>query len=117
MATSLSKSSQLTIVEPAVEDAINCGPLTPMRLGGPLLFSVPMAFAIWMKRLLGARILIFVATTTFATHQPRKAWTQTLREDLDLVAVGLWYLYNTFVTFEVAVGFATHGYTEIGYFY
>src|SRR6056297_2903750 len=75
----LPKAMKSSLVEPAVDHAINCGIFTPMRVGGPLLFVAPLVLVIQRQRVVGAVILSSILVTTFITHRPRKAWSQGLR--------------------------------------
>lgn len=106
------RSTQLQCYEPAVSNPLNCGPFTPMRLGAAL-FAAPLGLAIWQERPAGSVVLGLVMLTTFATHRPRLAWTQGIREDADLMAVISWYIYNTFLTIESIINFSKHGYTPV----
>lgn len=99
-----------TSVELAADDALNWGPITPMRLGAAL-FAMPLYLAISREHPLGSMILAVVMLTTIPTHRPRKAWCKGLREDIDSVAVTLWCMYNTFLTGETIHSFVAYGYT------
>lgn len=78
---------------------MNWGPWTPMRTSAAL-FALPLGMALGQQKSFGAVVYGFVMLTTFATHRPRQAWTRGFREDVDLVAVLLWYLYNTLLTID-----------------
>ena len=98
--------------QPSADNAVNCGPLTPMRLGA-LSFASPLGMCLWQQRPFGSVTLAFVMLTTFVVHRPRKAWSQGLREDFDYVAVLLWYVYNAFLTFVTIAHFSQVGW-EVG---
>ena len=102
-------SFRSTLVEPAAANAINCGPLTPMRVGA-VSFIAPLWLSLTAQRPLGSSVLFLVLCTTLATHRPRDAWRQGLREDVDLLAILLWFLYNAFLTVRIIVYFATEGF-------
>ncbi len=78
-------------------DALNYGPLTPLRIGGPLMFVLLATLMYRMHRPVGVVILTITALTTFATHRPRKVWSRGLFEVLDFMAICVWMTYNTFV--------------------
>ena len=93
----MTSQEEKMILEYAASNALNYGPFTPLRIGGPLLFALLATLMYQMHRPVGVVILTTTAATTFAAHRPRKMRTADSIEVLDFLAICVWMMYNTFV--------------------
>lgn len=84
-------------MEQAQRTALKWGRLTPMRCSA-LMFLLPLSMCVMRKRWMGACVLAFVLASSVATHRPRSVWSMGRRERVDLLAIGVWCTYNTYLT-------------------